>query len=83
MPDGYLYTKLEDVLKKIKTTHPTLDEISKELARRFRLTRKDVINVLRELEREKKVFIRKKRKIFVELHQGAVHIFMLIRRWFA
>lgn len=78
MPSGYLYQKLEKVLRKYsgRDTEVDLSELSKELARRFRLTRKDVLAVLNELRRERKALIRKKRKIFVQLRLGMV-------RWLA
>lgn len=76
MPNGYLYQKLEDVLRKYKVREEIdLDELSRELARRFRLTRKDIINILKELEKEKKALMKKRRKIFIELKLGMV-------RWF-
>jgi len=82
MPNGYLYQKLEKLLREYKTRERVaLKELAEELARRFRLTRKDVIQIMKELEQERKAFIKRKRKIFVELKQGKTRLLILIKRW--
>ena len=75
MPDGYLYRRIMRELERlIKEGEKERKELIKEMARSFRLTRKDILKVLKELERENVVKIKKRRVIFVGRRPGRTNI---------
>lgn len=85
MPDGYLYQKVMQLLEEYKRREEAeRKELIKELARSFRLTKKDVEMVLKELEQAQEIKVLrggKWRKWRVEFIQAKTGLINLLGRW--
>ena len=81
MADGYLYKKFMKLLEQLTKEGNDSRLFYDELPRRFRLTKKDVFNVLKEIEREKKnIKITKRRIVFVVGKNGFISLGRLFLR---